>query len=77
MKINNKLKELVIARINANMPSNFRLCIGPGKSLSKEEIIGHVRKGDEQGIQIVQMHMNFIKAITSGKLIKELNSLEQ
>jgi len=74
-EIDNKIKELVIARIDAKMPSNLKISIGPSGSLSKEEMINHIRKGDEEGKQIVQMHLNFIKAVTSGKFIKEINTL--
>lgn len=73
--INDKIKELVIARIDAKMPSNLKISIGASGSLSKEEMIDHIRKGDEEGKQIVQMHLNFIKAITSGQLIKEINAI--
>ena len=71
----NKIKELVIARIDAKMPSNIKISIGSTGSLSKEEMIDHVKKGDAEGKQIVQMHMNFIKAITSGQLLKEINTV--
>lgn len=74
-KISDEIKKLVIARIDARMPSNLKLSIGASGSLSKEEMIEHVRKGDEEGVQIVNMHLNFIKAVTSGDLIKEINSL--
>ncbi len=75
IQINEKIKQLVIARIEAQMPSNLRLSMGFGGSMTKEEMIDHVKKGDEQGNHIVTMHINFIKAITSGKLIKEVNSV--
>ncbi len=71
---NEKIKELVIMRLNAS-PSTVKLSIGGGKTLNKEEMIEHVRIGDKEGKQIIQMHINFIKAVTSGKLINELNSL--
>ena len=74
-EITNKIKELVIARIDAKMPSNIKISIGSTGSLSKEEMIDHVKKGDAEGKQIVQMHMNFIKAITSGQLLKEINTV--
>ena len=74
-EINDKIKELVIARIDAKMPSNLKISIGSSGSLSKEEMIDHVRKGDEEGKQIVQMHLNFIKAVTSGQLIKKVNAI--
>ncbi|MBU0459720.1 MAG: hypothetical protein KJ597_02105 [Nanoarchaeota archaeon] len=73
IKINESMKELVIARIEARMPSTIKLSIGSTGSMSKEEMIQHVKKGDEQGEQIVRMHLNFIKAVTSGEFVKELN----
>jgi len=74
-EINEEVKKLVIARIDARMPPNIKISIGNGGSLSKEEMIEHVKKGDEKGIQIIEMHLNFIKAVTSGKLIEEFNTI--
>ncbi len=74
-EISEEIKKLVIARIDARMPANLKMSIGASGSLSKEEMIEHVRKGDEEGVQIVNMHLNFIKAVTSGDLIREINTL--
>ena len=74
-KINEKLKELVIARIDAQLPSNLKISIGGGGSLNKAEMIKHIKEEDEQGIQIIKMHVNFIKAVTSGQLMKEVRSI--
>ena len=74
-EINESMKELVIARIEAKMPSHIKLSIGGIGSMSKEEMIKAVKRGDEQGEQIVNMHLNFIKAVTSGEFIKELNKV--
>lgn len=74
-EISEKIKQLVIARIEAQMPSNLKLSMGFGGSLTKEEMIEHVKAGDEQGVHIVNMHINFIKALTTGKLMKEVNSV--
>ncbi|MFH0831253.1 MAG: hypothetical protein V1886_00065 [archaeon] len=73
--INEKLKELVITRIEAQMPSNLKLSMGSCDSLTKGEMIKHVQAGDEQGQQIVNMHLNFIRALTSRKLITEVNKV--
>jgi len=70
------IKELVITRIRAQMPSNFRLCIGQrGGSLSGAQMIEHIKEGDEIGEQIIQSHLNFIKAQSTGELITALNSV--
>jgi len=67
-------KELVIFRIET-IPSNLRLSIGNGESMSKEEMISHVKKGDKVGNQIIQSHINFLKAVASGKLTSLLASV--
>jgi len=67
-----KLKELVLARIDI-MPPNLKLSIGGFGTFTKQELSEHVRKGDKAGKQIVQMQVNFIRALTSGKLIETLN----
>ena len=74
-KINEKLKELIIARIDAQLPSNLKISIGGEGSLNKAEMIKHIKEEDEQGIQIIKMYVNFIKAVTSGQLMKEVRSI--
>ena len=68
--------ELVIARIEAQMSSDLRLSIGGTEgSLGKEKMIEHVRKGDDVGKQIINAHLNFIKAQTSGELVSALSKV--
>jgi hypothetical protein len=66
------IKELVLARISV-MPPNLKLSIGSYGAFNKEELIERVKKGDEVGMQIIKIHMNFINALTSGKLIESIN----
>lgn len=47
-------KELVIFRIET-APSNLRLSIGGGQSMSKKTMIQHIRKGDNIGKQIINL----------------------
>ena len=70
-----KWRQLVIERINAGMSPNLKLSIGMGDSLNKEEVLEHVRKGDEIGLQIINLHRNFMKAQASGQLTKVLNTV--
>ena len=51
------LKELVIVRIETQVPSHLKLSIGSQGSLNKKEMIEHVRNGDEIGHQIVAAHL--------------------
>lgn len=70
------LKDLVITRIKAQMPDNLRLCIGSEEGgLNTNQMIDHIKKGDNIGKQIVQSHLNFLRAQASGQLITALNSV--
>lgn len=66
------IKELVLARISV-MPPNLKLSIGSYGTFNKEELIERVKKGDEVGMQVIKINMNFINALTSGKLIETIN----
>lgn len=74
--LNENTKELVITRIKAEMPDNLRLCIGQeGGGLSGIQMIEHIRNDDEIGKQIIESHLNFIKAQFNGQLLSALNSV--
>ncbi len=75
-EINEILKELVITRIEATMPSNLKLSIGTQSGLSKQQVIEHVKKGDDIGRQVIQMHIRFLKAQATGEFVRALNSVE-
>lgn len=64
-------KELVLARLDI-MPSNFKLSLGSEGTFNKEKLIEHVKDLDPIGIQVIKMEMNFISALTSGKLTRAL-----
>ena len=73
-EINQEMKEVVIMRIES-MPSNLRLSIGNNKSLTKEEMIKHVREEDDTGRQIINSHISFMKAIARGDFTKAITSI--
>lgn len=73
-KAKEKLKEVVIMRIEA-IPSNLRLSVGGGKSLTKEEMIEHVKKEDDIGKQIINSHLSFMRAVAKGDFTKSLTSV--
>ena len=71
-KLSEDLKELVIARLSI-MPSTYKLSIGNEGTFTQSQLIEHVRSEDKIGNQIAMMQLNFIKALTTGKLINTLN----
>lgn len=75
IEINEEQKKLVIARIDARMPPTLKLSIGGMGSFSKEELIKHIKEGDPVGKQVVMMHLNFIKAVTTGKFTQAISKV--
>ena len=75
-KISDEMKEIVLARIDAQVPSNLKLAIGNNSGISKEEMIEHIKKGDEVGNQIVRRHILFLRSLASGEFTKALVSVE-
>jgi len=73
--ITEAMKKLAIARIEAQVPSNLRLSIGSYGNMSKEEMIEHIKKGDEIGRKIIESQPRFLRAQASGHLTKELTSI--
>lgn len=71
-KMSEDVKELVIERLGI-MPSTYKISIGSEGTFTKNELISHVRAGDNIGNQIARMQFNFIKALTTGKFIDTLN----
>jgi hypothetical protein len=67
-KINNeKIKNLVLARLNA-IPSDAVLNIPGAGSFSKDEMISRVEKEDEIGQKISEIELSFLKSIKTGSL---------
>ena len=74
--ISETIKELVITRIEAQMPSHLKLSIGSYGTMSKKEMIRHVKEEDVVGKQIVNTHMSFLKALARGEFSKAIASVE-
>ena len=70
------IKELVITKIEAQMPSHLKLSIGSYGTMSKEEMIEHVKREDVIGKQIANTHISFLKALASGEFSKAIASVE-
>lgn len=61
-KYSEEVKELVIQRIKA-MPPSIKLCFGDGIKLSKKEMIDLINSKDELGAEIIEMHLEYLRAI--------------
>ena len=59
-------KELVIARLQT-IPSNMRISMG--ETYSGAELIKEIENETTVGEKIVQMHMEYLKALANGTLL--------
>ena len=65
-QIKEQLKELVIARL-MTVPEDLRLSIGDTE-YSKDDAIEHVREGDAVGIRIMDLQLEYLQDLATGKL---------
>lgn len=72
-KIDPEIKKLVLWRIETGVPEYFKLSMGSNAgTLDKKEMKRHVEAEDETGLEIVNMQLQFIRAVSSGKFSKLL-----
>lgn len=71
-KIDKEIKHLVLWRLETSVPKHFKLSIGKEGIFSKEELKKHIEQEDDIGLTFVNMQINFIKDLASGKISKVL-----
>lgn len=71
-KLDKMVKELVLWRLETSVPRHLKLSIGGKGAFSKEELKRHIEQEDEIGLAFVDIQLNFIKGLTSGKLSRVL-----
>ena len=59
-----KLKEIVIARVRT-LPQEMRISLG-GEDFSSEDLVRHVERGDETGIEFLKMNLQYMQDLASG-----------
>ncbi len=67
-EISEEIKELVILRLET-LPSDKKISIGSYGEFSKEELIEHVKKEDDIGRKMIDVEMEFLKAIREGIIL--------
>jgi len=75
IEITDQMKQIVLAKIDAQVPSNLRLFVGSTGGMNKEQIMEHVRNGDEIGREIILSHIKFLRAVANGEVTKAMASV--
>ena len=63
--VDKDIQELVIARLQT-LPENVELSIGSEGDFTRDELIDHVRDGDEVGQKMIELEMSFLRSLKSG-----------
>lgn len=66
-KITDEIKKLVIARLEV-FPENKKISIGNFGEFTKDELIDNVNKNSEIGNKIIEIELEFLRAIKKGIL---------
>ncbi len=72
MDVEQNIKNLVIARLEV-LSENIGISIGSLGNFSKEELICHVRNGDEVGQKIIEVEMDFLRGLKQGNFYGKEN----
>lgn len=67
---NEEIKALVVERLKT-LPSNMKISIGSKGSFTKENLIAKVKKGDATGKKIIEVELEYLRALKRGDLFNE------
>lgn len=70
-KLLEEMKQLVLARIKASS-DDLEVSLGTQK-YTKQEILKSIQKGDEVGLEIIDIQMEFLRDLASGEMYKQNN----
>lgn len=76
-KISKEKEELVIARLEIMSPNQGFSIGGGGGELTRDELIEHVKAGDEIGQKAVEIELTFLRALKDGTLLGQVLSVEE
>lgn len=65
-----EIRRLVIERLRT-FPTGKGLSIGQEGTFTKEELVSHVEKGDSIGKKIIEIQLEYLRALGKGKIFDE------
>jgi hypothetical protein len=73
-EIQEKIKELVIARLRS-APPHLGIAIGSQETYTPEEIINEINNGTKLGEEYMDLEMEFLRALKEGALYGQNSSV--
>ncbi|MGH9463566.1 MAG: hypothetical protein ACRD1X_20370 [Vicinamibacteria bacterium] len=71
-QLSEELKELVVARLEVLSPDKLISFGGKDGGLTRDQLIEHVKEGDEIGRKIVDVEMTFLRALKDGVMLEQV-----
>ncbi len=65
MENEQEIKNLVIARLKT-LPEDKSISVGSDGDFTKDQLIQHVEDNDEIGKKVIEVEMNFLRAVKEG-----------
>lgn len=65
LQLSEDVKKLVIFRLET-LPADKKVSIGSAGEFSKDELVMHVKNGDDIGKKIIEVELEFLRAIKEG-----------
>lgn len=65
-----EIRKLVVERLKT-LPSGKQISIGSGGSFTKDELIERVQSGDAAGEKMVEIELEFLRAMKKGEFFDE------
>jgi len=69
-QIKEDVRKLTLERLKVT-PMDFEISIGGAKTMSRDEMISSVVKGDDMGKKIMDIQLEFLKDMASGKIYQD------
>ena len=65
LNISDEIRKIVLFRIET-LPSNRKISIGSYGDFTKEELITHIKNGDEIGKKMIEIELEFLRTFKEG-----------
>ncbi|MFH1246395.1 MAG: hypothetical protein V1489_01285 [Candidatus Liptonbacteria bacterium] len=73
MEVSEELKQLVIARLDM-IPNHVRVSVGSEGDFTRAELIARVQSEDSVGREVMRSQLEFLRAMSGGRLLDEVNT---
>ena len=67
-KISKALKELVLYKLDTEVPAHFKMSIGKEGTFTRDQLKEEVKNDSDVGEMYVKMQLNFMRSLMNGEI---------